>query len=215
MLRQDYHRAMQIEPQKRETGDDRRAAIGRAARDIIVEKGLEGLRMRDIAARVGINIATLHYHVPSKEALVALVAQGVREEFRAQDAARPREGKTGLELLRMEFEDALESQEEAPERVAVMAELSERARRDPAIAAIVQPIRSSWHDGLAAIFRKGVKDGTLRADIDPGAAAKIFIGMIAGWRSPSPDRAQTLAMFSEFERAFMARPTPSSRETRP
>jgi AcrR family transcriptional regulator len=45
---------------KRESGDDRRLAIAAAARAIIVEKGLEGLRTRDIAKRVGINIATLH-----------------------------------------------------------------------------------------------------------------------------------------------------------
>lgn len=46
--------------------DDRRAEIAAAARGLIVEKGLEGLRARDIAERVGINIATLHYHVPSR-----------------------------------------------------------------------------------------------------------------------------------------------------
>ncbi|SMQ73049.1 transcriptional regulator, TetR family [Devosia lucknowensis] len=204
---------MQTENQRRETGDDRRTAIAQAARDIIVEKGLEGLRTRDIAARVGINIATLHYHVPSKEALVALVAQSVREEFRAQDTARPRAGKTGIELLRMEFEDALESQEQAPERIAIMAELSERARRDPDIAAIIQPMRSYWHASLAEIFRKGVSDGTLRADIDADAAAKIFIGMIAGWRSRTPDRAQTLSIFAEFERAFIARSPSDTRRT--
>ncbi len=55
--------------------DDRRAAIAIAARALIVEKGVEGLRTRDIAQRVGINVATLHYHVPSKEALIALVAE--------------------------------------------------------------------------------------------------------------------------------------------
>ena len=88
-------------PGKRESGEDRRLAIARAARAIIVEKGLEGLRMRDIAARVGINIATLHYHVPSKEALVALVAESLRRDFRAQALRHPRQGKSGLEQLRL------------------------------------------------------------------------------------------------------------------
>ncbi len=196
---------MEQDSQKRESSDDRRAAIAAAARSLIVEKGLEGLRTRDIAARVGINIATLHYHVPSKEALIALVAQSLKEEFRAQGLARPRHGKTGLELLHMEFEDVLESAEQAPERIAVMAELTERARRDPAIAAIMQPMRGHWHAMLTDMFAQGVADGTLRADIEPSAAAKIFIGMIAGWRSTTPDRAHMLAIFAEFERAFAAR----------
>ena len=94
---------------KRESGDDRRLAIARAARQIIVEKGLEGLRTRDIAARVGINIATLHYHVPSKEALVALVAESLRHDFKAQALRHPRQGRSGLEQLRLEFDDFRET----------------------------------------------------------------------------------------------------------
>ena len=60
---------------KRAPTDDRRREIAAAARDLIVEKGVEGLRTRDIAERVGINVATLHYHVPTKEALIELVAE--------------------------------------------------------------------------------------------------------------------------------------------
>ncbi len=60
---------------------DRRREIAAAARSLIAERGFEGLRTRDIAARVGINVATLHYHVPTKEALIGLVAQSLRDDF--------------------------------------------------------------------------------------------------------------------------------------
>lgn len=196
---------MQSDSQKRETGDDRRAAIAAATRALIVEKGLEGLRMRDIAASVGINIATLHYHVPSKEALIELVAQSLKTEFRTQGMSRSRHGKSGLERLHMEFEDVLETQEQAPERLAVMAQLAERASRDAAIGAIMQPLRAHWHASLTAVFAAGAADGSMRADIDAEAAAQIFIGMVVGWRSSRPDRAQMLAVFAEFERAFAVR----------
>ncbi|MBI4046729.1 MAG: TetR family transcriptional regulator, partial [Devosia nanyangense] len=46
---------------RRESTEERRRAIAMAARQLIIEKGFEGLRTRDIADRVGINIATLHY----------------------------------------------------------------------------------------------------------------------------------------------------------
>src|SRR3712207_5020213 len=77
---------------KREAGSDRRMAIASAARSLVAEKGFEGLRSRDIAERVGLNIATLTYHVPTREALIALMARPMREEFVAQHFARPREG---------------------------------------------------------------------------------------------------------------------------
>ena len=34
------------------------------------QEGFEGLRTRDVAADVGVNIGTLHYYFPSKEALI-------------------------------------------------------------------------------------------------------------------------------------------------
>ncbi|MNL77988.1 hypothetical protein D3C87_2042830 [compost metagenome] len=61
---------------------------------------------------------------------------------------------------------------------------------------------------LADIFALGVKDGSLRADLDPQAAAHIFLGTVAGWRSSHPDRTEIEAVFSELERAFA---TPASK----
>ena len=75
----------------REQSDVRRPAIAAAARALIAERGFEGLRTRDIAERVGINVATLHYHVPTKEALIEIVAQSMRDDFIAQGKAWRRE----------------------------------------------------------------------------------------------------------------------------
>ncbi len=90
---------------RRAPTDDRRAAIALAARDLIVEKGVEGLRTRDIAERVGINIATLHYHVPTKEALIALVAESLKAAFIQQSIDRPRAHLSARERMDLEFVD--------------------------------------------------------------------------------------------------------------
>src|SRR5688572_3303612 len=119
---------------QRESTDDRRRAIAAAARALIVEKGFEGLRTRDIAERVGINIATLHYHVPSKEALIGLVAETMRAEFRAQSIARPRAHLLPAEQLEHEFYDFEEMFTERQELIGLLSEMMERARRDPVVA---------------------------------------------------------------------------------
>ncbi|UYN98158.1 MAG: TetR/AcrR family transcriptional regulator [Devosia sp.] len=193
---------MQSENRNRESGDDRRLAIARAARAIIVERGLEGLRTRDIAARVGINIATLHYHVPTKEALVRLVAESLRDEFREQGLRRPRADLSGLAQLRLEMEDVLETLAEAPDRLQIMSELVERSRRDPAVAAIIEPMTGHWRSALEAIFERGISDGTLRADIDPAGAALVFIGAVSGLRLSHSPRDAAVAVLNEIERAF-------------
>ncbi|MGH3813794.1 MAG: helix-turn-helix domain-containing protein [Pseudonocardiaceae bacterium] len=43
----------------------------RAAFDVIAEKGFEGLRLREVAAQVGIDHSTLHYYFPTRQDLVA------------------------------------------------------------------------------------------------------------------------------------------------
>src|SRR5262245_2213790 len=50
-------------------GERRRTLVAAAFRRIASE-GFEGLRTRDVAADVGVNIATLHYYFPTKEALI-------------------------------------------------------------------------------------------------------------------------------------------------
>ncbi|GLQ11199.1 hypothetical protein GCM10007913_31310 [Devosia yakushimensis] len=195
---------------RRESGEDRRLAIAQAARAIIVEKGLEGLRTRDIAARVGINVATLHYHVPSKEALIALVAETMRDDFKAQSARRPRAGKSALERLRLEFGDAIELVEDMPELVYLMTELSDRTRRDPVIGAIVKPLYIFWRDQFVEIFTTGLAEGAFRPDLDPVAAAAIVTGTFAdSWRSQADSPVPLQQVIAELERAFLLNPVSS------
>lgn len=189
---------------KRECGDHRRIAIALAARQIIIEKGLEGLRTRDIAARVGINIATLHYHVPSKEALIALVAGSIRQDFHAQALRRSRDGKTGLEQLHMEFDDFRETMRDMPELIIILTELVERARRDAAVAEIVLPMHRFWRHQFADIFRLGIADGSFRPDLDPEAGALIATGALSDcWRRPDTSLAMIEPALAELERAFI------------
>src|ERR1700731_4010872 len=63
--------------------EDRQQALVRAAFNQIAERGLEGLRTREVAAGVGLNIATLHYYFPTKEALIRGVVSHAMDRFRS------------------------------------------------------------------------------------------------------------------------------------
>ena len=188
---------------RRESSEERRAEIASAAQALIVENGFEGLRMRDFAERVCINVATLHYHVPSKEALIQLVAQNIRSEFRAQAMRRPRDGFDGLRRLRAEFEDYRETIAEMPDLIVVMTELTERARRDAAIAAIMRPMRQFWASQFEDIFAAGKADGSLDPSIDPAAAAQITVGALSEfWRMRRNMPLSAEALTQQLERCF-------------
>ncbi len=55
--------------------------IYRAAIEVFTRKGYSGTKTRDIAARAGINVATLHYYHRTKDKLFDLVARESMAEF--------------------------------------------------------------------------------------------------------------------------------------
>lgn len=184
--------------------DVRRPAIAAAARALIAERGFEGLRTRDIAERVGINVATLHYHVPTKEALIGIVAQSMRDDFIAQAKARSREGLSPLQELQLEMADYRDTMERNPELFAVLAEMVERARRDPRIDAALRPLQGHWHQQIVDIMTRGRRDGSFRSDLDPRAAAAVVTGaMTATQRPPFQGITQFDRVAAELLRAFV------------
>ena len=54
---------------KKLSGDERRAAIIKAVRQVFAEKGFDGTTMRELALAAGVSEALLFKHFPNKEAL--------------------------------------------------------------------------------------------------------------------------------------------------
>src|SRR5579862_5526382 len=86
--------ASQAEPAPPSRPDRRQALVAAAFRRIATD-GFEGLRTRDIAADVGVNIATLHYYFPTKEALIRGVIGHAMQRF---SATMPNEGSPAEQL---------------------------------------------------------------------------------------------------------------------
>ncbi len=153
--------------------------IVQAAYELIAEKGFEGLRTRDIAARVGINSATLHYYHPNKEALIGAVVEYLMQELQRSrvpvDDASP-----ALERLRAEFADIRVRLTDTPEQLLVLTELTLRAWRDPAIAGLLAYLDEGWEGHLMAIFEAGIAEGTFRPDLGVSETAKAMMSQLRG-----------------------------------
>lgn len=172
--------------------DDRKRSIAAAARTLIVEKGFEGLRTREIADRVGINIATLHYHIPTKDALIEAVAQSMTEDFMSQYERYSRQGLTSRQLLQQEFDKHRETRRDNPQLLLVMEEMGRRARHDQTIARYINPMRDYWRQQITDILAAGIADGTFRADLDAGAAVYMVIGVMVASSMYRLDDRETL-----------------------
>lgn len=153
----------------------RSQALILAAYHSIAEKGFEGLRLREIAAQVGLNHATLHHYFPTKEALVQAVVLYVTQRL-AQTTASP-EG-TPVDQLRSHLRLLQQRMREEPALFIALSEIGLRAQRDPVIRAAVQQRVEEWHAFLTSILKAGIKQGNWPEDLDAEAVASAIIALI-------------------------------------
>jgi AcrR family transcriptional regulator len=165
----------------RSSGDNRRQALVQAAFDLIAERGLEGLRTREIAARAGMNIAMVHYYFAGKESLIGGVVDYLADQFTTIQAAPVAEGEpTPLHRLKQEFADSRLYTEKYPKLCIVYQELFLRSRRDPSILPMLQYLEKYWFGDIERILADGVLQGLFRSDIDTVLAANMIISLLRG-----------------------------------
>jgi AcrR family transcriptional regulator len=121
--------------------EGRRDEIVRAAFACVAAKGLSGLRMRDVAAAAGVNIATVHYHLTSKTEVVRAVVEYAHDLFGR--AAPPAAG--GLDR---HLEAVFALLDRDPQLGHVLAEVALEAGRDPVVAGIVRASEDRWRAAL-------------------------------------------------------------------
>jgi AcrR family transcriptional regulator len=153
---------------------DRRAALVAAAYHRVAAVGFEGLRLRQVADDVGIDHSTLHHHVATKQELIEAVADYTVRQFFPTSPQAPGVGLRGhLAALRTLMVAR-------PELLTVTAELDLRARRDPAVAAVMARFEADWRAVLAGALRDAV--------VDAERAAELVVAAVKGVRL-APERA--------------------------
>lgn len=168
--------------------EKRRQELVLAAFHLIAEHGFEGLRTRDVAARVGVNIATLHYYFPTKESLIRGVLEHAMDRFRTTLAPHG----SPSDQLRNHLRAVQKLLAEEPELGSVMAELALRSARDKSIAAIMTEMYDTWHKTLRGLLRRAVKEGHLRPELDSDGVAALVIATLTAMMTAAPRTDQAL-----------------------
>jgi AcrR family transcriptional regulator len=169
------------EPGAKTQGEERRQSLVQAAYQLIAENGLERLRTRQVAERVGVNIATLHYYFASKEDLIQGVVEYLLKQFMtAYLSGSAQEMRTPLEQIRGELKEMQYLLQVKPEMFVVLNELALRSLHDPAIHQMIKWLDAGWHGYLEQILSRGKEQGVFRAELDPASGATWLILLIKG-----------------------------------
>lgn len=121
--------------------EERRLELVRAAFECVAEKGFEGLRLRDVAARVGLDHSTVHHYFPGKEDLVTGIVDYATQQFWT-----PGEPVGDLDDHLGALSRLIR---ERPRLFLVLRELDLRATRDPGVRAVLESRERGWRDTLA------------------------------------------------------------------
>ena len=160
--------------------EDRRSALVAAAYHQIAQRGFEGLRTREVADEVGVNVATLHYYFPTKEKLIEGVVAHAMGRFRTTlDAG----GDSG-DLLGRYLRGTRRLLADEPELGAVMGELAMRSTRDPALARIMQNMNESWHKAVRGLLRRAAREGQIARELDADPVAALIVSVLASMSLP-------------------------------
>lgn len=186
-------------PSSSAPADGRRRQLVQAAYDLIAVSGLEDLRTRDIAAKVGINISTLHYYFDTKESLIAAVVDHMTELF--QTVREPlAEGATALEELRHLFATQLYRRRLHPALEIVVQEMMLRARRDEKVRARLELMLLGWNGYVESVIARGMREGDFARDIDAKVAAAIVTSYSIGTNLQHGVRPTTFPFEAAYER---------------
>ena len=153
----------------------RRPQILAAAAEVIVERGVAGTRIADVAERCGVSPPAVLYWFDSREQLLAEALTADDERFyeeleeRVDGAATPGERMVAL----------IETATEGADDFALWMELWTWALRDAGLRAARERFDARWRAAIEAIVADGIAAGEFSA-ADPPQAALAIAALIDG-----------------------------------
>ena len=181
-----------------------REAILNAAFDEIHRNGFRSAGLDAILAEAGVTKGALYHHFGSKKALGAAVIEEVIRPFIIGRMAPLATSDDPLAtFIRITHDTAAEMTEEEMACGCPLNNLAqELAGIDEAFRSQIAGLMAEWREILASGLRRGQKAGTVRADLDPEAAALFLVATWEGMASIAKvarDPAARDACLSSFE----------------
>jgi TetR/AcrR family transcriptional repressor of uid operon len=160
---------------------DRRVEILEAAQRCFVRSGFHQTSMQEICGEAGMSAGNLYRYFPSKEAIIAGIAERDRAEV-AQDFAHA-DLSQGLFAV-LEGMAHYYFSVRSIEQVKLCTEVMSEARRNPEIARISSAFDADVRKWLVAMFRNAAERGDISNDADIDGAVDMLMIIADGvwWR---------------------------------
>jgi AcrR family transcriptional regulator len=179
-----------------------KAAILRAAVEVIAEDGFEGASTRDMAARAGVSVAALYHHFPSKLGLLrefldeayAVTLARIERRLEGVEGSVARLESVVATLVWTHLHDAFAQQ-------ASVVAIREYTRLDAPDRAAIEVQRKALLDVVERILRDGVATGDFHVD-EPRETARAIVSLTTSLVGVFPEIGRPLsdvtALYQDF-----------------
>jgi AcrR family transcriptional regulator len=184
-----------------------KAAIMRAAVEVMGEDGYEGASIRDMASRAGVSVAALYYHFPSKldllrefldEAYDVTISRITRRLERVGDAPVARLDEIVGTLIWSHLHDEFA-------QLASNVAFREYTRLNPPERAAIEVKRKDLLDLVEQVIVDGIEHGDFTVG-DPREAARAVTTLATSLVEPFPDMGrgldEVIALYQRFARGI-------------
>jgi AcrR family transcriptional regulator len=168
-----------IRVMRRKNQAERRAQLVRAAREVLLERGAVGVRVRDVADRAGLAPSSVFYYYPSLDQLLIEVSRGAIERFTERRAAAVRGVDGPGAQLRLAIHLGVPSGPGDTDS-RLLYELDAFTGASPAFGILT----ASYFDRQAALYESildaGTRSGDFELAADPLSIARGLVGLEDG-----------------------------------
>ena len=164
---------------RRKDQTQRRQQLARAARQVLLERGAVGLRVKDVAERAGLAPSSVLYYYPNLDELLIDVSRGAIERFTERRAAAVRRLDGARDQLRLAIHLGVPS---GPDDVdsRLLYELDAFTGASPAFGILT----ASYFDRQAVLYESildaGARNGDFELTADALAIARGLVAMEDG-----------------------------------
>jgi AcrR family transcriptional regulator len=166
-------------PASTEDGRRSRDRVLKAALDLIIEAGIDQVRLAEIARRAGMSSGQVMYYFTSKEhILLETLAWQEHQDTMRRHAALARVTGAWRQLQRL-VELYLPGTRPDPSWI-LWLEAWARAPHDKQVSRFLEELLDPWRDDLAALVTRGVAEGAFAPPADIDSFTRRFIALLDG-----------------------------------
>ena len=161
----------------RQSTSERQLQIIEATQNLITSKGMEFVTIDAIAEKVGLTEGAIYKHFRSKREILTLLIDSIEQNLMDTLVNSKQVGDSSLDHLGRILVAHLNDVEDR--RAVSFIIISEAIAFDGIFMSDrVSLMLNNYLDFIKNVVDEGIKDRSIRPDVDMGAAANTFLGMI-------------------------------------